>query len=319
MYRDHLTALEDTFGVPIILIASRWRESRAVDLDREAARTFLEIFDALPGEYDRPPETIGLFLVGRGGRPAFVNSVYRVLEGFSCNYRCFVPGVVNGAYSLLALGADEIVCHPYGGLGAYDAPPARTLPGRIDLETLAAVRPHLGDGDGESGEDLPRLAQMAHLRTLARQQLERVVDGTEGGAGARVAREMTVDRLGRELALGPEELDGLGVDCRPADEAEREVLWRLHREIEADLGLRGEAPTRYQASDIGEEVEFEPARAVPGAIIESTYQSAVYNLDTGKPHPDTSMLAGEWADIEQLHPADPDGIGEESSVTAVEE
>jgi len=317
MYREHLTALEDTFGVPIILIASRWRESRAVDLDREAARTFLEIFEGLPGEYDRPPETIGLFLVGRGGRPAFVNSVYRVLEGFDCDYRCFVPGVVNGTYTLLALGAEEIVCHPYGGLGAYDAPPARDLRGRLDLETLQAVRPHLGEDDSET-ENLPRLAEMAHLRTLARQQLERVVDGTESGAGARVAREMTVDRLGRELALGPDELDGLGIDCRPTDEAERDVLWRLHREVEVDLGLRGEPPKRYTDAEIGEEVEFEPAKAVPGAIIESTYRSAVYNLDTGEPDPETGMLKGDWTEVEDIHPGEPEGLADESSV-AVEE
>ena len=314
MYRDHLTALEDTFGVPIILIASRWRESRAVDLDREAARTFLEIFDALPGEYDRPPETIGLFLVGRGGRPTFVNTVYRVLEGFDVDYRCFVPDVVNGGYTLLALGADEIVCHPYGGLGAYDAPPARALNGRIDLETLAAVRPHLAHEEGDVDVDLPRLAEMAHLRTLARQQLERVMDGTESGAGARVAREMTVDRLGEELALGADELDGLGVNCRPTDEAEREVLWRLHREVEDDLGLREKAPERYTESELGEEVEFEPAKAVPGAIIESTYRSAVYHLDTAKPDPDTNMLQGHWTEVEDIHPGEPEGIAEESAV-----
>lgn len=303
MYGEHLTALEDTFGVPVILVASRWRKHRAVDLDRRAARILLELFDGLPGDWDRHPDQLGLFLVGRGGRPAFANSVYRVLDGFDVDYQCFIPGVVTGAYALLALGADELVLHPYGGVGAYDAPPAQRLPGRVDLETLAAIRDHLSDEGWEASESLPRLAELAHLRKLSQGQLERVVDGTDEGMGARVAREMTVDRLGEELALGAGELESLGVPARQADEAEREVMWRLHDSIEGDLDLRGEVPERYTESDLGEEVEFERAQAIPGAVIESAYQSAVYELDTGEPDPETSMLQGSWAKIEDLQPA----------------
>ncbi len=312
MYGEQLTELEDTFGVPVMLIASRWREERAVDLGREAARTFFDIFDGLPGEYDRPPEKIGLFLVGRGGRTAFVNAVCRTLEGFGVDYRCFVPGVVNGGYTLLALGADEIVCHPYGGLGAYDAPPARRLAGRLDLSTLAAIRPHL-DGDREGlHHELPRIAETAHLRSLARRQLERVVDGTESGTGARAARELTVEQLGEEVSLGASDLAGLGLEGRGADEAEREVMWRLYREIESDLDLRREVPERYTESELAEEVEFKPARAVPGAIIESAHHSAMYQLDTGSPDPDTNMLDGSWTKVEELEPDEPGGIPEET-------
>lgn len=314
MYREHLTALEDTFGVPVILVASRWREERAVDLDRSAARYFLEIFDGLPGEYDRPPESIGLFLVGQGGRPEFANTIYRTLKGFDIEYRCFVPGIVSGAYTLLALGAEETVLHPYGGLGAYDAPPARRIEGRVDLETLAALRPHLHSEDADLTDDIPRLAEMAHLRMLARQQLERVVDGTESGAGARVAREMTIDRLGGELALGADELESIGVAARRADEAEREVMWRLNGAVEQDLGLRGEVPERYTESELGEEVEFEPATSVPGAIIQSAHQSAIYRLDTGKPDPETSMLHGTWSPVEDLAPDEETTLHSESSV-----
>ncbi len=307
MYGEHLTELEDTFGVPIMLIASRWREERAVDLGREAARTFLDIFNGLPGEYDRPPETIGLFLVGRGGRTTFVNAVCRTLEGFGVDYRCFVPGLINGGYTLLALGGDEIVCHPYGGLGAYDAPPARRLPGRLDLSGWKAIRAHL-DGEAEGLHDrLPRLAETAHLRSLARRQLERVVDGTDSGIGARVARELTVDRLGEEVAMGASGLAGLGLDARGADEAEREVMWRLYCEIESKLDLRHEVPERYTESKLAEEVEFEPARAVPGAIIESAQRSAMYKLDTGSPDPDTNMLDGNWTEVEALESDEPGG------------
>jgi hypothetical protein len=314
MYGEQLKQLEDTFGVPIILIASRWREERAVDLGREAARTFLDIFNGLPGEYDRPPEKIGLFLVGRGGRPAFVNTVCRTLEGFGVDYRCFVPGVVNGGYTLLALGADEVVCHPYGGLGAYDAPPARRLSGRIDLSTLRAVRPHLDGEDERLPDELPRLAETAHLRSLAGRQLERVVDGTESGTGARVARELTVDRLGEEVALGASNLAGLGLEARKADEAERDVMWRLYREVESYLDLRGEVPERYTESELAEEVEFEPARSIPGAIIESAHSSAVYQLDTGSPDPDTEMLDGTWTQVGEQGPDEPGGISEEMSL-----
>lgn len=304
MYRDHLTALEDTFGVPIILVASRWRKHRAVDLDRRAARILLELFDGLPGDWDRHPDELGLFVVGRGGRPGFANAVYRVLDGFDVDYRCFVPGVVTGTYALLALGADELVLHPYGGVGAYDAPPARELSGRVDLETLAAVRSHIADPDETADFDsLPRLAQLAHIRNLSHRQLERVLDGTDGGTGARVAREMTVERLGEELALGATELDNLGVPACRADEAEREVMWRLHDAVEDDLNLRGAVPDRYTEGEVGEEVEFERHRSIPGAVIESAYQSAVYELDTGEPDPETSMLQGAWTTIEDLQPS----------------
>lgn len=302
MYHEYLTALEDSFGVPIVLIASRWREERAVDLGRQAARILHEIFDGLPGEYDRPPEQLGLFLVGQGGRPEFVNSVTRMLAGFDVAYRCFVPGVINGAYTLLALGGDEVVVHPYGGLGAFDAAPARRIAGRLDLETLSALREHTIEGDEALAGSLPRLAEMAHLRRLARRQLGRVVDGIDEGTGARVAREMTVDRLGRELALGVRELENIGVPARRADEAERDVMWELHEAVESKLGLRGPVPERYTEAELAEEVEFEPAREVCGAVIESAYHSAVFELDTGSPDPETNMLKGRWSEVTEVAP-----------------
>lgn len=303
MYREYLTALEDTFEIPIVLVASRWQAERAVDLADEAGRVFLEVFEHLPGEYDRPPEELGLFLVGRGGRPSFFNIVRRILRGHDIRFRCLVPSVVTGAYSLLALASDEVVCHPFGGLGAYDVPPSRTLSGRLDLETLAALRPHRDDGGPEEvGEAYPRLAQTAHLRNLARHQLEHAVGGTESGVGARVAREMTVDRLGRNLGFGPEELDEIGVEARRADEAEIEVMWRLYREVEQDLQLRGPAVRRYTESDIGEEVEFERAQSITGAVIESAYSSAIYEVDTGQPDPETNMFDGHWTTVEAIQP-----------------
>lgn len=43
---------------------------------------------------------------------------------------------------------------------------------------------------------------------------------------------------------------------------------------------------------------------IPGAVVESAYQSAAQKLDTGEPDPDTNMLQGEWRKIVDLRTPD---------------
>ncbi len=292
MHTSQLRALDEHTDGPVVAIASRWRGEHAVDFDRSAVRIFADVLDELRG--DGALETITLFLVGRGGHPSFADGISRLLAGFDIEATCLIPRVVDGAYTLTALAAEHIVVHPYGGLGAFDAPPSRRLAGRLDLETLSALETH-GLRNEIDDDQLPELAETAHVQHLARRQFDRLFDRIDTQDESRLAEALGWDRLGRQLALSAPELDELGLPARSASPAEREAMWDLHDAIEATLELRGPRPERYTESEVAEEVEFEPAEWVPGGLIESTDTSIVYELDTGRPDPDTNMFEGAWA------------------------
>jgi hypothetical protein len=296
MHDAPLETLERTFDMPVVAIASRWRDAHAVDFDRDAVRIFADVLGELRTEDDIGE--IALFLLGRGGHPSFADGVCRLLDGFDLEWTCLIPRVVDGAYTLLALAADEIVVHPYGGLGPFDAPPSRRLGGRLDLETLSALERRGLRGEVDE-ERVPEVAETAHFQHLARRHFDRLFDEADTRSESRVAEALGWERLGRQLALSAPELDTLGLPARSAGPEEREAMWSMHGALEATLDLRGPRPERYTESEYGEEVEFEPAEWVAGGLIESSRTAILYELDTGKPDPDTNMFDGAWARPEE--------------------
>lgn len=298
MFESELTTLEETFGRPVVLVASNWRDERAVDLDDVAARAFWDVVASTRAEdadADGKDGELGLVLLGRGGTAGFVDGALRAIRGFDLDLEVYLVREVNAAYTLLALAADRIVAHPHGALGAYDAGTCAASVGRLDLETVEAFGGHSVELNVEP-EEVPRLAEAAHERKMAGLQLERIVQESDGKHGARLKRGLGRERLGRELALRADELATMGLEARRSDAREGEALWALFRAVEQRFELRGAAPARFDQSGPGEEVQFEPAKAVPSAIIQTAERAFVYEMDTGKPHPDTNVYEGTWVE-----------------------
>ena len=179
-----------------------------------------------------------------------------------------------------------MLMHPYGGLGAYDAGPLLPDAGRLDHDLIDFV-PALG-GVHYQGVDnhLPaRLASGVRQRQLCRELSYRTIANDEALAA------LAAVHLGTSTGLGTEELRALGIEAHAAPQPE---IWQLYRAVEDELELRSAPLLAYTESDLGDEVEFEPAVGLPAAFIASSTRSVRFILDTGQIDPDTGNYVGAW-------------------------
>lgn len=292
---DLLAAFADELGMPVIAIASGWTGNNLANLGEEGARAFIKVLDAELAACTTMPESLGLYLVGRGGFAGFADGVWRALSGRGIAVTAIVPHRIDGVASLLAASSQRRLMHPYGALGAYDRRPLGRLHAKLDSDTLHGLAglEELGRVELED----TRIAEIACERRqaqLSRQVMRRMLGGTESGLGARIERQLCADALGVDLALSGAELDKLGLDTTVADGRTAELIWQLYEAYERELEVLEAAMPRFTQSQVADEVEFAPATGKTGAIIEGVHDELRYELDTGSPDPDTDMLKGEW-------------------------
>jgi hypothetical protein len=313
--KSDITRLEARLDADVCVLAARWQAERAVDFDEEAVRRVSDLLPRRGSEsttsagvgadaesLETTPESptldddanrpVALVLVGRGGRPGFADALLRLLAAHGRPIISALPTRVCGAFTLLALGSSRIAMHPLAGLGAYDALPARRPEPTPSVESLSGLDPSIA----QSGPDRRRfeMGRVAHMRRLARTVINRLFEGVKSGQGERIADKLGIDRLGFELGLSADELHSVGLPAVMMRGDDREALWELYQEIEQELRLSGPPPKRYVESEEGDEVEFEPARDVPGGLVATRQGRAELTLNTGKPHPETEMLEATW-------------------------
>ncbi len=78
----------------------------------------------------RPIEKLDIFLVSNGGSGTVPWRLVSLFREFSRSFSVLIPYRAYSAASLLALGADEIVMHPFGELGPID-PILLRYPGKV--------------------------------------------------------------------------------------------------------------------------------------------------------------------------------------------
>ena|SRR5579862_6945291 len=78
------------------------------------------MFDHLLKLPTRPVDKLDLFLVSNGGSGVVPWRLVSVFREFAKSFNVLIPYRAYSAASLIALGADEIVMHPFGELGPID-------------------------------------------------------------------------------------------------------------------------------------------------------------------------------------------------------
>jgi hypothetical protein len=78
------------------------------------------IFDHLLALPERPVERLDLFLVSNGGDGTVPWRLTALFREFAKSYNVLIPYRAYSAATLIALGADEIVMHPFAELGPID-------------------------------------------------------------------------------------------------------------------------------------------------------------------------------------------------------
>lgn len=122
---DAYRRVEELRQRPLIVYATSQRPNVSSPMSTETLPELFDQIEALP----RDARDADVLIVSRGGEPMvawrFVNALRERVERFSV----LVPHDAFSSATLLALGADEIVMHPYGCLGPVDVTVARAAPG----------------------------------------------------------------------------------------------------------------------------------------------------------------------------------------------
>lgn len=282
--RDAIRAFERVTDTRVLVLASQWKDARAVDLDEDALR-FVD--DLLADDASNAP--LCVWCVGRGGHLGFADGIRRRLPEHAV---VCVPEVTRGAMTLIALGASRLEMGPGAGLGAYDSGTLGKHPGAWSLQTLEHLdRALMAQLDAESAPRIAlRLAHdasgRAHARTLATLMVEPPVMAALG-----------VSALGSELALGARSLKALGIEAGQTS-GWRDAFGSLWRAIIQSLELHAPVEARAKLDDLMGEIEFDLTSTYPGALIGMGHKAWMLQLDAGLPDPDSGMLKGHWIEHE---------------------
>jgi hypothetical protein len=127
-------------------------------MSEDAVRVFLDHLGLLPA---RPVEKLDLFLCSNGGSGTVPWWLVSLFREFAKSFNVLIPYRAYSAATLLALGADKIVMHPFGELGPIDPtvandynpidPTGRRL--GISVEDVTAYVQFIKDTVGITHED----------------------------------------------------------------------------------------------------------------------------------------------------------------------
>lgn len=266
--------LEKTLKTKLLIVACATRQDIAVDLDELAAKHIRALCE--------DDEKYTVVLLGGGGELGFADSVKRTLGSFDV----IVGDRISGSLSLLALCSDKINMSKYAAIGAFDSglfwQPEATINGFVYDDI-----PALGGLNTEHDPTMPgRVAQLRNFQRRAKIWVEAN------------ARTFDLDRLksvnvGLDTGLSEGQMTDLGFSTTCLHTPQLQELLNV---LDEELGNKSIPLPRYSESDLADEVEFEFAAEVPGAILSTSKRSFIYALDTGTPNPDTGQFVGGWSE-----------------------
>jgi hypothetical protein len=114
---DRIRYIEEIRNSSVICLLTTLRQGVQGAIADDQVRV---IFDHLLSMPKRPISNLDLFLVSNGGNGVVPWRLVSLFREFAKNFRVLIPYRAYSAATLLALGADEIVMHPFGELGPID-------------------------------------------------------------------------------------------------------------------------------------------------------------------------------------------------------
>jgi hypothetical protein len=149
--------LEQLRGSKVICYLTSLRPNVLAQMAEDAVRVFFDHLRALP---NRKVEKLDIFLCSNGGSGTVPWRLVSLFREFAKSFNVLIPYRAYSAASLLALGADEIVMHPFAELGPIDPTVANDFnpveQGRrlgISVEDVTAYVNFIKDTVGITHED----------------------------------------------------------------------------------------------------------------------------------------------------------------------
>lgn len=112
-----MSKIEEMRGSKLICYLTSLRPGIPAQIAEDQVRV---VFDHLLQLPSRPEKQIDIFLVSNGGSGTVPWRLTALLREFSQRFCVLIPYRAYSAATLLALGADEIVMHPFGEMGPID-------------------------------------------------------------------------------------------------------------------------------------------------------------------------------------------------------
>src|SRR5581483_4713820 len=109
--------IESIRGSSVICYLTSLRQNVPGIISDDAVRVFFDHLLRLPS---KPVEKLDIFLCSNGGSGTVPWRLVALFREYSKSFNALIPYRAYSAASLLALGADEIVMHPFGELGPID-------------------------------------------------------------------------------------------------------------------------------------------------------------------------------------------------------
>src|SRR5207245_1573237 len=101
----------------VICFLTSLRPNVSSQIAEDSVRVFFDHLALLPA---RPVEKLDIFLCSNGGSGTVPWRLVSLFREFSTSFNVLIPYRAYSAASLIALGADEIVMHPFAELGPID-------------------------------------------------------------------------------------------------------------------------------------------------------------------------------------------------------
>ena len=256
-----ISKIEELRGSKVICYLTSLRPNVPAQMADDAVRVVFEHLLLLPS---RPVERLDIFLCSNGGSGTVPWRLTALLREFTNSFSVLLPYRAYSAATLMALGADEIIMHPFGEMGPIDPTvsndynPIETSTGRrlgISVEDVKAYVSFIKDTVGIRHEDelvktIEVLAEKIH--PLALGNVERFLSQSRLIARKILRTHMAemddhaIDEIIENLASklyfhghpinrreAKEEL-GLKVNLEPTPELET-AMWDLYKLYEAEF------------------------------------------------------------------------------------
>ncbi len=284
--------IEELRSSRVICFLTTLRPNVAGQIAEESVRVFLDHLEALKKSVPGRNGKLDIFLCSNGGSGTVPWRLVSLFREFSSSFNVLIPYRAYSAATLLALGADEIVMHPFAEMGpidptvANDFNPVEHATGKrlgISVEDVKAYVRFVKSTVGITHEDelvktIEILAQKVH--PLALGNVERFLSQTRLIAGKLLGTHMdakdrhAIDEIVENMASrlyfhghpisrreAKEELNlKVNLDLTPEIE---ETMWELYKEFEiAFENLTPFDPAADIEREGVREKEYEPLHAV---------------------------------------------------------
>src|SRR5439155_10612970 len=114
---NFIKQIEETRGSQVICYLTSVRPNVSAQMSDDAVRVFFDHLLLLP---TRPVEKLDIFLCSNGGAGTVPWRLVSLFREYAKSFSVLIPYRAYSAATLLALGADEIVMHPFAEMGPID-------------------------------------------------------------------------------------------------------------------------------------------------------------------------------------------------------